>query len=95
MDIHGSRRAGAHRCLRTKLGLRANLTAYDPVYVALAERLDAVLLTGDGPLSRAPGPRCTFEVLSNCEGCRQPQPSTAPTEADCTSLVYLASTPRR
>jgi len=35
--------------------LRDNLTAYDAVYVALAEVLDAVLLTCDGPLSRAPG----------------------------------------
>jgi predicted nucleic acid-binding protein len=35
--------------------LRKNLTAYDAVYVALAEVLDSVLLTCDGPLSRAPG----------------------------------------
>jgi predicted nucleic acid-binding protein len=35
--------------------LRDNLTAYDAVYVALAEVLDAVLLTCDAPLSRAPG----------------------------------------
>ena len=32
-----------------------NLTAYDAVYVALTEVLDGVLLTCDGPLSRAPG----------------------------------------
>jgi predicted nucleic acid-binding protein len=35
--------------------LRENLTAYDAVYVALAEVLDGMLLTCDGPLSRAPG----------------------------------------
>jgi predicted nucleic acid-binding protein len=35
--------------------LRQNLTAYDAVYVALTEVLDGVLLTCDGPLSRAPG----------------------------------------
>jgi predicted nucleic acid-binding protein len=35
--------------------MRDNLTAYDAVYVALAEALDAELLTCDGPLSRAPG----------------------------------------
>ena len=35
--------------------LRKNLTAYDAVYVALAEVLDDVLVTCDGPLSRAPG----------------------------------------
>jgi predicted nucleic acid-binding protein len=34
--------------------LRENLTAYDAVYVALAEVLDSVLLTCDRPLSRAP-----------------------------------------
>ena len=35
--------------------LRKNLTAYDAVYVALAEVLDSVLLTCDRRLSRAPG----------------------------------------
>ena len=35
--------------------LRKNLTAYDAVYVALAEVLDGVLLTCDRPLSRAAG----------------------------------------
>ena len=33
--------------------LRENLSAYDAVYVALAEALDAVLLTCDGRLARA------------------------------------------
>jgi predicted nucleic acid-binding protein len=35
--------------------LRKNLTAYDAVYVALADALDAVVLTCDRRLSRAPG----------------------------------------
>jgi len=35
--------------------LRKNLTAYDAVYVGLAEVLDAALLTCDRPLSRTPG----------------------------------------
>jgi predicted nucleic acid-binding protein len=43
--------------------LREGLTVYDAVYVALAETLDAVLLTGDRRLSRAPGPRCWIEIL--------------------------------
>ena len=34
--------------------LRENLTAYDAVYVALAEALGATLLTCDGRLARAP-----------------------------------------
>jgi predicted nucleic acid-binding protein len=43
--------------------LRENLTIYDAAYVALAEALDATLLTGDGQLARAPGPTCRVEVL--------------------------------
>lgn len=35
--------------------LRANLTAYDATYVALAEALDAPLLTADRRLARASG----------------------------------------
>jgi predicted nucleic acid-binding protein len=35
--------------------LRANLTAYDAAYVALAEALDAPLLTRDAKLAAAPG----------------------------------------
>ena len=44
--------------------LRANLTIYDGAYVALAEILDAVLLTADNRLARAPGMRCTIELLA-------------------------------
>lgn len=44
--------------------LRDNLTVYDAAYVALAERLDIDLLTLDGRLAAAPGPRCEIEVLS-------------------------------
>lgn len=43
--------------------LRDNLTAYDAAYVALAEALDAPLLTADGPMGRASGIRCEVEVL--------------------------------
>lgn len=35
--------------------LRQNFSAYDAAYLALAEALDAVLLTCDGRLARAPG----------------------------------------
>ena len=44
--------------------LRANLTAYDASYVALAEALDAPLVTCDGRLARAPGHRAEVELLS-------------------------------
>ncbi len=43
--------------------LRENVTAYDGFYVALAEALDASLITSDVRLSRAPGLRCAVEVL--------------------------------
>jgi len=42
--------------------LRANVTAYDAAYLALAEALRAPLLTTDGRLARAPGHRATVEV---------------------------------
>ena len=40
-----------------------NLTIYDAAYVALAEALQAPLLTGDRRLARSTGPRCTIEVM--------------------------------
>lgn len=43
--------------------LRRNLTAYDAVYVALAEALDCRLLTCDVGLARAPGVRSRAELL--------------------------------
>ncbi len=43
--------------------LRANLTAYDASYVALAELLGVDLLTIDRRLARVPGIRCHVEVL--------------------------------
>jgi predicted nucleic acid-binding protein len=43
--------------------LRANLTAYDAAYVALAEALDARLLTRDGRLARARGHHARIELL--------------------------------
>ncbi len=44
--------------------LRDNLSAYDAAYVALAEALDALLVTADGSVQRAAGVRCKVEVLS-------------------------------
>lgn len=43
--------------------LRANLTAYDAVYVALAEALDAPLLTRDRRLATAAGHRAHIETV--------------------------------
>lgn len=38
--------------------LRANLSSYDAAYIALAEALDAAVVTLDRRMQRAPGLRC-------------------------------------
>ena len=43
--------------------LRSNLTAYDAAYVALAEALDAPLLTRDRRLAAAGGHRAQIELV--------------------------------
>jgi predicted nucleic acid-binding protein len=43
--------------------LRDNVSFYDGLYVALAEALDAPLLTLDGKLSRASGLRTEVELI--------------------------------
>jgi len=43
--------------------LRGNFTAYDAVYVALAEHLEIPLVTGDAKLQRGSGARCAIEVI--------------------------------
>lgn len=54
----------SHRVLLPRVWqLRHNLTAYDAAYVALAELLDATLITRDRKLSSAPGHRARVEVI--------------------------------
>lgn len=43
--------------------LRKNVTAYDAMYIALAEALDAPIVTCDTPLAKAPGHRAHIEVI--------------------------------
>ena len=43
--------------------LRENVTAYDAMYLALAEALDAPLVTCDVPLARVPGHRAQVDVI--------------------------------
>jgi predicted nucleic acid-binding protein len=43
--------------------LRMNLTAYDAAYVALAEALEAPLITRDAALGRSSGHRARIEVV--------------------------------
>ena len=51
------------RFMRRAYELRANVTAYDSAYVALAEELGCELLTADRRLASASGPRCAIRVL--------------------------------
>ncbi len=54
-----------HEPLLTRLWeLRGSLSAYDAAYVALAEALDAPLVTCDGRLGRANGHEAKVEVLA-------------------------------
>jgi predicted nucleic acid-binding protein len=56
----------SHRPMLARIWeLHENLTPYDAAYVALAETVDATLVTADRRLSRAPGPRCTIEYLGS------------------------------
>lgn len=59
----GLTRYGVHGLLGRIWELRENLSGYDATYVALAEALDVALVTADGRLGRAPGPRCAITVL--------------------------------
>ena len=51
-------RHGHDLLLDRALELRNSVTVYDGSYVALAELLDATLVTSDRRLARAPGIRC-------------------------------------
>ena len=60
LDLHRH----AHLDLLTRAWkLRENITAYDAMYVALAEALDATVVTCDAPLAKAPGHRARIEVV--------------------------------
>jgi predicted nucleic acid-binding protein len=59
----GIERIGIRGMLARVWELRENLSGYDATYVAVAEALGAPLVTADGRLARAPGPRCTITVV--------------------------------
>jgi predicted nucleic acid-binding protein len=59
----GLTRHPVHPLLERVWELRANFSAYDAGYVALAEALGAALLTADAKLARAPGLRCPITVV--------------------------------
>jgi predicted nucleic acid-binding protein len=43
--------------------LRDNVSAYDAIYVALAEAIGATIVTCDGPLAKAPGHHARIDVI--------------------------------
>jgi predicted nucleic acid-binding protein len=53
--------------MRRAYELRANVTAYDAAYVALAELLGCELLTADQRVAAAPKVRCGVRVLKRPE----------------------------
>jgi predicted nucleic acid-binding protein len=54
----------AHEALLARAwSLRDNLTAYDAMYIALAEALDAPLITRDARLAAAPGHSARVELI--------------------------------
>jgi predicted nucleic acid-binding protein len=59
----GATRYAVHGLLARVWQLRANVSAYDAGYVALAELLDCTLVTADARLSCAPGIRCAVTVV--------------------------------
>jgi predicted nucleic acid-binding protein len=56
-------RYAVHTLLERIWRLRANLSAYDAGYVALAEALGCSLVTADARLSHTPGIRCAVTVV--------------------------------
>lgn len=58
-----ARRFGHQLMLRRAWELRDTVRGWDAMYVALAEQLDAVLLTTDRRLAATHGPTCRIDVL--------------------------------
>ncbi len=56
-------RYGERQLLARAWDLRDSVRGWDAAYVALAEALDATLVTRDARLARAMGPRCDFRVI--------------------------------
>jgi predicted nucleic acid-binding protein len=65
-DLHDwpGERFGHRGLLERAWELRATVRSWDALYVALAEALDATLLTLDERLARAEGPACRVEVVA-------------------------------
>lgn len=64
-DLHDwpGERFGHQPLLARAWDLRGSLRAWDAFYVALAEVMQATLVTSDSRLAAAPGPRCSIDVV--------------------------------
>lgn len=64
-DLHDwpGERIGHRLFLERAWQLRTNVRGSDAMYVALAEAMDATLITTDARLSRATGPGCRVDVV--------------------------------
>ena len=65
LDAWPGERVGHRPLLARAWDLRATVRGWDAMYVALAEALDAVLVTTDTQLASATGPRCPIEAIGH------------------------------
>lgn len=63
LDAWPGTRFGHQLLLSRAWELRETVRGWDAMYVALAEMLDAVLVTTDLRLAAAPGPRCRIDAI--------------------------------
>lgn len=64
LELFPVRREDVSPLRRRIWGLRHNLTVYDGAYVALAEMLNATLVTCDEKFAHSAGPGCRIETIS-------------------------------
>lgn len=65
LEAWPAERFGHRLLLHRAWQLRDTVRGWDAMYVALAEALDAVLLTSDLRLAAATGPRCRIEAIDS------------------------------
>jgi predicted nucleic acid-binding protein len=64
LELFPIRREDVAPLRRRIWGLRDNMTVYDAAYVALAEMLNATLVTCDETFARSVGPGCRIDTIS-------------------------------
>lgn len=64
LSLWPGERFGHRALLERAWELRATVRGWDAMYVTLAEVLEVPLITLDGRLAKAAGPRCVIELIS-------------------------------